>query len=323
MDTLSFSVLRVRGDLGKLLTFAKLYANLNLKRLEKVNDEIFTLTPEVAVEALHLALQPIAGMLAKIDDRTKILFNALKTITEVEISSETNQEKNVGFDKKGSEINKRVREKIAVKIGKAERTIRDFFAQLCASGYVSDDGRKPKTFTLLYDVDDIEKKTAGLLEKTKSADGLMEEMRKEAREWVKTALENFSVVDGQEKTSLLDKDKRNDEKLLPSTEEKISNTILGNSQTDLAKQGLDNWQNNKLPIKQGDNKRKTDFFYEKIKSSPKLRCDCGKNDSEYKITILNEALKGDVLFRCEDCFQHLKTEFPLAVWEKKGEVEQL
>lgn len=176
---------------------------------------------------------------------------------------------------------------------------------------------------MLYDVDELEKKTAGLLEKTKSADVLMEEMRKEAQEWRKTGLENFSVVDGQKKTSLTDKEELNDDFLSPSTDKKISNSVLGSSQTDLVKQGLDNRQNKKYPIKQGDTQRKTDFFYEKINPSPKLRCDCGKNDSEYKITILNEILKGDILFRCEICFQHLQTEFSSAVWEKKSEVEQL
>lgn len=179
---LSFDVLRVRGDMGKLLTFAKLYAILNLKRLEKVTDDIYTLAPEVAVEALTLSLHPIAGMLAKIDDRVKVLLTALK---EMEDSC-----------KKGSEITKAVREKIVAKTGKSERIIRDFFGQLAASSYVSDDGKKPKTYTLLYDGEDIERKMTGILDKAESSNYLMDEMQKEAQEWVKKGLEIVSRTDG-------------------------------------------------------------------------------------------------------------------------------
>jgi hypothetical protein len=295
--------LRVRGDLGKLLTFTKLYAMLNLKRLEKVNEEIYTLTPEVAIEALKLALQPIAGMLARLDDRTKVLFSALKEGQENEADSAVN------FDKKGTEITKRVRDQIAVKIGKSEKTVRSFLAQLTASGYVSDDGKKPKTFTLLYDVDELEKKTAGLLEKTKSADVLMEEMRKEAQEWVKTRLEIFSLADGQIKSSIVvGNEGACDNILEPSTGKKISNTVLANSQADSAKQGLDNRQNDIYPIKQGDIKKEPVFCFERIKPSDK--CDCGKLAKEYRITIPS----GDVIERCSQCYVELKREFAAAEW---------
>jgi hypothetical protein len=320
LNTLGFNVLRVRGDLGKLLTFAKLYANLNRKRLEKVTDSIYTLTPDVAVEALNLALQPISSMLAKIDNRAKCLFAALKKIKEIETDFDKH-ETLIEFHKKGSEINKHIREKVAVEIGKSERTVRSFLAQLCTSGYVSDDGKKPKTFTLLYDVEEIEKRTSGLMEKTLSADFLKKEMQKEAQEWIKTSLENLSLAESKLSVSVSEKEVPNDNDLtLPSTEEKISNTVLANSQTDSANQDLDNWRNTKLPIKQGDNKKEPDFYFEKVKPSEK--CDCGEHSVGFKITIMSGPLKGGVLPRCESCFLSLRREFHNSIWKDKSEVEQ-
>ncbi len=313
VNTLSFNVLRVRGDIGKLLAFCKFYAMLNRKRLEKVSDEIYTLTPEVAVEALTLALQPIAGMLARIDSRANAVFGALKQIASEESDIGDDQ-----FDKKGAEISKAVRDKIAVKIKRNERTVRDFLSQLAVGGYIASDGKKPVTYTLLYNINDIEAKTSGLLEKIKSADNLITEMWKEAQEWVKTVLENISVLDGLKNlpTDTV-KEEKNNEILLPSTEENISNRVLGSSQTNFTEQGLDSWRIAKLPIKQGIS-QEASFYFERIKPSEK--CDCGAYAAEYKVTINTGPLKGDILCRCEGCFRHLQQEFYNQVWQ---EIEHL
>ena len=329
VNTLSFDVLRVRGDVGKLLTFAKLYAMLNLKRLEKVTDDIYTLTPDVAVEALTLALHPISGMLAKIDDRVKALLSALKEIDDA--------------CEKGTEITKAIREKIVAKTGKSERMIRAFFGQLAASGYVSDDGKKPKTYTLLYDVEYIERKMAGILEKTESADCLMEDMRIEAQEWVKTGLENFSSLDRSSATESIDQafamgkmqgsSVCNKEPSIvtptdvpesfavvdavvpesgsvcmedPPTGKKISNSNSGVSNASLTEIPSNNWRNPKHPINQPV------FLFEKIPTSEK--CDCGSFASEYKITTP----QGDVIYRCQSCYQHMRSMFTKAEWKEAG-----
>jgi hypothetical protein len=138
-----------------------------------------------------------------------------------------------------------------VKLGKSERTIRDFFSQLETSGYVSGDGRKPKTFTLLYDVEEIEKKLSGLLAKTESADYLTSEMEKETQEWCKKALENLCPVDT--KNTQVELEAKTDSHafvVLPSTGEKISNPSSTCSQPSSDETPSDNRQNQKLPINQ-------------------------------------------------------------------------
>lgn len=248
LKTLGFSVLRVRGDLNKLLTFAKLYAMLNAKRLDKIKEDIYVLNPDVAIEALNIALAPMASMLSKIDDRTKALFNVLKEIKGIK-EGEVLQEEPVSYCKKDAEITKAIREQIAVKLNKSERTVRAFFSQLEASGYVSGDQRKPKTYTLLYDVEEIEEKLSGILDKTKSADSLKEEMRKEAQEWLRIGLEkNFPRMGIKN----LDVPSQEDKKIMPYREKKISNPDLGSFGVSFSEGQEENRQNEKLPITQAE-----------------------------------------------------------------------
>ncbi len=334
VNTLSFDVLRVRGDMGKLLTFAKLYAMLNLKRCEKVTDDIYTLTPEVAVEALTLALHPIAGMLAKIDDRVRTLLSALKEIDDAH--------------EKGAEITKAVREKIAAKIGKSERIIRAFFSQLAASGYVSDDGKKPKTYTLLFNVDDIERKMTGILEKTESSNYLIDEMRKEAQIWVKTGLEINSPTDGVLNEPIkepLNAEKigssYNNEKVIagpinvpesfdvnvdvnivtditlennsdhvatcgeaPSIDKPTSNNSSATNNVSLTENSSDNWRNKKSPILQPDSSIAKNTVYWKYHRHIK-RCD------GYHCTLLAEYEttdpdNTDMQYFCQEHFESIK-----------------
>jgi hypothetical protein len=281
---------------------------LNRKRLEKVRDEIYTLTPEVAIEALTLALQPIAGMLAKIDSRANSVFAALKQIATEE--SEVGDDQ---FDKKGAEISKAIRDKIAVKIRRNERTVRDFLNQLAVGGYVASDGKKPVTYALLYNIDDIEAKTSGLLEKIKSADNLIDEMRKEAQEWVNTISETFSNESRQSKSEIKNEVVSIKDNQVSSMEKAVSNPNPGSSKEDSAKKALDNWQTNQIPIRQ-EIQREPDFCFERIKPSEK--CDCGAYAVEYKVRINIGPLKGDVLCRCENCFRKLRFEFANSLWQE-------
>jgi len=57
--------LRIRGDIDKVYTFVELYGNLNIKRLTKLQvgeQEVYAVTPEVAVEALEL----VKGIISQI-----------------------------------------------------------------------------------------------------------------------------------------------------------------------------------------------------------------------------------------------------------------
>jgi hypothetical protein len=99
---------------------------------------------------------------------------------------------------KGAEIDKKVREQIAIRLGKSERTVRELLNYLEACGYVSSDQKKPKTYTLLYNVEDIEAKIIGVSAISKTADLLMEKMRREAQNWLKTGLENLPPQEREE-----------------------------------------------------------------------------------------------------------------------------
>lgn len=251
LSLLGYDVLRIRGDMDKLLTFVKLYAQLNLKRLRLIRSGVYALSPEVAVEAVNLILEPLSGMLSRIDKRAKEVFNALKTLVTLK-EEETEQtslqtEVEVRYDGKDALIDKTVREKIAVKLGKSEKTIRAFFSQLENSAYVSSDNKKPKTFTLLYDVSAIERKLSGILAKTQSADLLICEMEKEAQEWFRTVSENFSLRMGENKSFTEEESSREEKVFSPSTDKKISNPSLVSSQTAFAQRGSEYRQIPKLP----------------------------------------------------------------------------
>jgi len=162
---LGFKVLRIRGDLNKMFTFLELYAGLNIKRLQPVpgKENIYILTPTVALEALEIIQGPLANMLGKVDARAKQILEALKEIGEVGsrqvfVDKEPVETK-IRYDKKGTIITKEIRDKIALKIGKSEKVVRRFLNSLSYTEYVSSNegkGRTAKSNTLLYDVDEIE-----------------------------------------------------------------------------------------------------------------------------------------------------------------------
>jgi energy-coupling factor transporter ATP-binding protein EcfA2 len=200
-EVLGSKNLRVRGDVDKLYTFIELYGLFNLKRLQKLTEDVYALTPEVAIEALKTIEKPLTNMLGKMDERVKPMLEALKEIPGVE-ERQTDEgetcEEPIRYDVKGAEIDKKVREQIAIRLGKSERTVRELLNYLEACGYASSDQKKPKTYTLLYNVEDIEAKIIGVSAISKTADLLMEKMRKEAQNWLKTGLENLPPREREE-----------------------------------------------------------------------------------------------------------------------------
>jgi hypothetical protein len=109
---------------------------------------------------------------------------------------------------------------------------------------VSSDQRKPKTYTLLYDVEEIEQKLSGILDKIKSADNLMAEMVKEAQEWRKHGLE-IGFLDAERKLTSSQPD---DPEILLNPEKEISNLGISNFNASPVEKQAENWQTMKLPI---------------------------------------------------------------------------
>jgi hypothetical protein len=177
-DVLGSKALRVRGDVDKVYAFIELYALLNLKRLWRLREDVYAVTPEVALEALRLIERPLRRMLSRVDDRVTPLLEALKEL---------------GLGEAGAHIDKAARERIAVRLKRAERTVRDLLNSLEEWGYVSGDQRKPKTYTLLYSIEDIEAERAGFSAVSGIADSLKERMVEEARSWLKNGLETGTL----------------------------------------------------------------------------------------------------------------------------------
>lgn len=194
-EVLGYDILRVRGDIDKVYSFLEFYGAFNIERLEEIEGpkgKAYMLTPEICVEALQLIVNPLTNMLGKMDQRTKVLLDTLSEMEDIQmeyIQGENEPfEKVVKYDRAGQEIDKKLREKIATKMGKSSRTILRFLNFLESSGMVSSSGgvgRVGKSFTLLYDVDEIKKKITGISAKLETADSLIGEMEKEARKWLK------------------------------------------------------------------------------------------------------------------------------------------
>jgi DNA-binding transcriptional ArsR family regulator len=149
--------LRIRSDLSKIYEFIKLYALFNKKRLMKINENIYAVTPEVAIEAMKLIARALARMHTQLEERQMRVLNALRELSgsiTVQLPS-GDTEVPVDYTKAGKVIDKSLREKIAVKIGKSERYVRRILNSLEEAGYLSSDEKKPKSYILLYDLDEI------------------------------------------------------------------------------------------------------------------------------------------------------------------------
>lgn len=268
-ELLGYEVLRIRGDIDKLYVFVKFYAALNVKRLQKLGDDVYAVTPQVCMEALRYAEKPLIGMLSKMDERTRVILPVLKTIKDVrEKTGERGEEYEdiITYDVKGSQIDKRVREQIAVKINRSERTVREFFSSLENGGYISSDQKKPKTYTLLYDIEEIEEKLSGISAKFKLADILMDKMAKEAQSWLRIGLEIKTPVDrerslfetqrqdkpAQQPRETLVKPQR---ELLPTAGEKISNPSLASKRPVSGESGLESRLNDNPPIPRSEEEK--------------------------------------------------------------------
>jgi len=222
--------LRLRADIDKLHTFVELYALFNLKRLQKINDEVYAVTPEVAIEALKLIEKPLTNMLSLMDERLKPLIDVLK---EMEF-------------KAYNVITKDDREKIAVKLGKSEKTVRDYLNYLESRGLVSSDSKKPKTYTLLYKLEEIEAKLSRISAKLQSADSLMEKMREEAQNWLNSRLEIKSLEDTDTYKPV------GDTYVSTSLGNPISNSVINKNKASLETSSSKDWRNEKSPIPQVD-----------------------------------------------------------------------
>lgn len=280
-DILNMKVLRVRGDYTKILTFIKLYAFLNQNRLPKLETEkgkIICVTPDLCIEALKAIAKPLVSMTSNLEERSRKLIEVFKKLE---------------LDGKDAVLGKTEREKVSVELGKSEKTIRSYLSEWEAAGYCSSDEKKPKTFTLLYDIEDIEKKTSGISAKLESANLLMEKMSKEAREWFDSLLEIGSLRVG-------DNIFQHYAMPLPIQKLPISNHELSNSKPSLEESTLENRQNTKLAISKQDFKFTIQEALEKARERFRSGVEHDKQDFDDFFMSL-----GLSAVETSDIFQHL------------------
>lgn len=253
-EILGYNVLRVRGDIDKVYCFLEFYGAFNKKRLDVMegpSGKVYALTPETCVESLKLIVNPLTNMLGKMDERAKLILDVLASLEDVVVQDTGlgELEKLVKYDKAGTEIDKKLRARIAAKTGKSDRTVRSFLNFLENSGFVSSDGgvgRTPKTFTLLYHVEDIKKKVAGISAKLESANDLVDKMRKEAQKWFNSLLETKILPNACILKSRLSVE--TGKIITPYRKEKIANKELRPLEPSLSKTTKYSWQNMKTPI---------------------------------------------------------------------------
>jgi len=257
-EILGYDILRVRGDLDKVYNFLKFYGMFNTKRLQQIegHKNLYVLTPKICVEALKLVVNPLTNMLSKMDERAKQILDVLEEVEDVEerVTEAGVVEVETKYCEKGSEISKKVREKIAAKIGKSDRTVRAFLSFLENSGFVSSDGgigRTPKTFTLLYSIQEIRSKISGILENLQSANNLIGKMEEEAQKWLNSLLEMKTLRKGYVLRKNVDSSVyEKPQNSMPYRSKTISNNDLGKPTPSFAKTTEDSWQNVKSPIPQ-------------------------------------------------------------------------
>jgi len=247
-EVLGYDVLRVRGDLDKIYAFVELYGLFNLKRLQKLKDDVYALTPEVAAEGIQFIVKPLTNMLSKMDERTNVILEALKKIIDVKLTKDAEGnpvENKIKYCVKGSQITKKVRDRIAVETNNSERTVRKFFNFLSNTPYVSSDNKKPKTYTLLVDIKTIEEKLSGILDRLAVSNLLIFKMEKEAQKLLKNVLDNKLLRKGG--VSFLDNTSTQKE-LSPFQKKTLSNTKPSQNQPSLSEISSEDWTGEECPI---------------------------------------------------------------------------
>jgi hypothetical protein len=286
MDTTS---LRVRGDYKKIMALVKLYAILrqkNLPELPTANSHVKLLTPKVALKAIKIAQGPLTLMTAELDERTRKTINFLKDLAVME---------------KGAAIDPTVRQQIMEKSGWSDSTLRSYLNEIEKRGYLRSDGKKPKTWFMVYDMDGIMRRLSRLSSIIENDDYLLIEMGNEAHKWlvslssIATEGETDTLRDDLEQRGTL---KQRISKILPLFPlVTIDNSVLETNQTPLGKNSKDNRQKHKLTIIQDIQRT---FWTERRK---RLCAFCNEEtEIPWKAHMKNNAEK----WICEECHGQYK-----------------
>jgi DNA-binding MarR family transcriptional regulator len=143
-DLLNSSVLRSRSDYDKIYALIILTAFFLQRKLPRLSDGLVLATPSVIIHALDMAAEPLSTMSTKLDRRIRSLVQELY---------------NLGKKDADTVIYHEDRVKIAKKLCKNERTIRNYLKKMVEEGYVIEEpdqaDRRQIAHRLIKSLDEI------------------------------------------------------------------------------------------------------------------------------------------------------------------------
>jgi hypothetical protein len=237
-EVLRKEVLRVRGDYDRIIAFIKLYAFLNRKRLMRWREDVYIVTPKVFIEALKLIEKPLTSMMSSLEERTRSLLKVLKEL---------------GLTQAGVVIGKTQRDQIAVKLGRSEKTVKRYLDEWESAGYMSSDDARPKNYTLLFNLKDIEGKIAGLLDIDEMSKDLAIKMEKEAQNWLHLVLDKKVPEDTCVPSNVFWSQNQNEtRRTLCSSEKFLSDVEKTDLKPSFNEKPSEHWTNTECPKIHGD-----------------------------------------------------------------------
>jgi len=172
MGVLQSPRLRIRGDFKKLTRLVKYYAWLKANTIPSVtiNDQkILFPRPEDALEILKVAERSLVYMAHDIEGRDMKLLDGMETL---------------GIINRGDQITPELREELRLHLGYSKGTILIYLNHLVDRGFLTDDDRKPKTYTLVQSLPAIKRQINAVSATIQDQEALKLEMFKEATQTI-------------------------------------------------------------------------------------------------------------------------------------------
>lgn len=168
MSVLQSEKLRIRGDFKKILRLVNYYSWLKQRTIPslEINDELILFpTPKDALQILQVAVKSLIYMTQDLEGRDLKLLEGMEAL---EIS------------KKGAMIPPMLRDELRLKLGYTKSTILSYLNHLVDRGFLTDDDKKPKTYTLVKSLASIKRDISSVSETIQDPDAFLMEMSREA-----------------------------------------------------------------------------------------------------------------------------------------------
>ena len=175
LSSLDTKQLRVRGDYDKILSALKLYGVLlqRITHTREVNGTLIVVPrPRHSIELLKVLEEPLRAMRTGLEVRSQKLIPYLESLD---------------IKKAGDKITKYDRQELAGRMGRSDGTIREYIREWVNRGYMTSDGKRPATYTLMVSLDEILKKLRGFVG-FENLQQLEEKMNEETVKFVQSLL---------------------------------------------------------------------------------------------------------------------------------------